>query len=250
MPLRLAILEADTPVPASNARYGGYLGVFRHLLTRAVSPIPLDSVVTLTGHDVVSGDPATVYPDLNNIDAVLVSGSKHNAFGDDAWILGLVEFVGRALADGRVRVVGVCFGHQIVARAMGLTVGRSEGGWEVSVTETGLTERGREVFGRDVLKIQQMHRDIVFGLPDGAELLASTEKCANHGFLIPNKVITVQGHPEFTDDIMDEILELRHASGVLTDAEYASGKTRNKQEHDGVFMAQVFLKFLLDQQQG
>ena len=96
-------------------------------------------------------------------------------------------------------------------------------------------------------KIQQMHRDQVFSLPAGAELLASTDKCPNHGFIIPGRVITVQGHPEFTEDIMGEILELRHQSGLLTDEVYQSGVERNGDHHDGVFMAQVFLKFLQGQ---
>lgn len=90
-----------------------------------------------------------------------------------------------------------------------------------------------------------MHRDQVFSVPPGAELLASTEVCGNHGFVIPGRAITVQGHPEFTADIMDEILELRHQSGLFTDELYKSGKSRNNDEHDGVFMAKVFLKFLL-----
>ncbi|KAL2132653.1 hypothetical protein VTI74DRAFT_3558 [Chaetomium olivicolor] len=245
--LRLAILEADTPVPRANARYNGYFGVFRHLLSRAVAPSPLESVLTLSGHDVVH-NPSTAYPSLDSVDAVLISGSKYNAFDDDEWIVTLVEYVRKALLDGRVRVIGVCFGHQIVARAMGALVKRSDRGWEVSVVETRLTEKGREVFGgRETLKIQQMHRDQVFSVPAGAELLASTDKCPNHGFLVPKKVITVQGHPEFTEDIMREILELRHESGLLTDEVYQSGMERNGDHHDGVFMAQVFVRFLQEQ---
>ena len=96
-------------------------------------------------------------------------------------------------------------------------------------------------------KIQQMHRDQVFSVPASAELLASTDKCMNHGFVIPKRVITVQGHPEFTEDIMQEILELRHESGLFTDDVYESGKARNGDHHDGVFMAQAFLRFLQEQ---
>ncbi|KAL2164819.1 hypothetical protein VTH06DRAFT_115 [Thermothelomyces fergusii] len=246
MPLRLAILEADTPVPAANQRYEGYLGVFRHLFARAVAPAPLESVLALTGHDVVHS-PSSAYPDLDEVDAILITGSKHNAFDDDDWIVTLVEYVRRALLRQHrpVKVVGVCFGHQIVARALGAPVARSDKGWEVSVVETTLTEKGRELFGgRETLKLQQMHRDQVLGLPPGAELLASTEKCGNHGFVIPGRAICVQGHPEFTGDIMDEILELRHQSGLFTDELYQDGKSRNSDHHDGVFVAQVFVKFL------
>lgn len=92
-----------------------------------------------------------------------------------------------------------------------------------------------------------MHRDQVFGVPPGAEVLASTDKCPNHGFLLPGRAITVQGHPEFTADIMEELLELRHESGLFADDLYQSGKERNGGHHDGIFMAQAFLKFLQEQ---
>lgn len=93
-------------------------------------------------------------------------------------------------------------------------------------------------------QVQQMHRDKVFSVPAGAELLASTDKCMNHGFFIPKLVITVQGHPEFTGEIMQEILDVRHESGLLTDEVYQNGMARNGDHHDGVLMAQVFLRFL------
>lgn len=89
-----------------------------------------------------------------------------------------------------------------------------------------------------------MHRDQALGVPAGAELLASTEKCPNHGFLIAGRVITVQGHPEFTDDIMQEILITRHGTGLFTDEVFQSGMDRRADEHDGVMMARVFLRFL------
>ncbi|KAK3389235.1 class I glutamine amidotransferase-like protein [Podospora didyma] len=256
-PFRLAILEADTPLPGIDARYGGgYRGVFTHLFTRAVAPAPLESLLSITGHDVVN-DPSS-YPSLDDIDAVLITGSKHSAFEDDEWVTTLVEFTRKALLttspDARegthpVPVVGVCFGHQIVGRALGSLVQRSDRGWEISVTETRLTETGRELFGKDSLKIQQMHRDQVFGLPAGAQLLAETDKCPNHGFVIPGRVITVQGHPEFTADMMKEILETRYPRGLFSKEEFDNGMDRRADEQDGVLMAQVFLKFLQQGQQ-
>ncbi|KAK5658347.1 hypothetical protein OQA88_2323 [Cercophora sp. LCS_1] len=262
-PLRLAILEADTPLPGVDARYNGYHGVFKHLLNRAAAPQPLDSVLTLSRHHVVNN--TTAYPSLSDIDAILITGSKHSAFEDDDWILALVAFTQKAIADPRIRVIGVCFGHQIVSRALGVPVRRSLAGWEVSVTETRLTPAGKDLFGgRESLvnltshphhispetlitspqKIQQMHRDQALGIPPTATLLASTDICPNHGFIIPGRVITVQGHPEFTDDIMQEILETRHATGLFSDDVFQSGMARRADEQDGVLMARVFLKFL------
>lgn len=149
-PIRLAILEADTPLPNTNAKYHGYCGVFTDLFRRTVAPEPVENYLAITGYDIVN-HPDT-YPDLDSVDAVLISGSKHSAYLDEPWILKLVEFAKSALAtDGRVKLVGVCFGHQIVGRALGMKVGVNEKGWEVSVTEIKLSDKGKALFGSDVL---------------------------------------------------------------------------------------------------
>lgn len=150
-PIRLAILEADTPLPGTASRFKSYGGVFTDLFSRATAPEPVASSLAITAHDVVN-HPDTAYPSLDDVDAVLITGSKHSAYLDDAWIVKLVGFTQKALAtDGRVKVVGVCFGHQIVGRALGIPVDRNHRGWEVSVTEIALSEKGREVFGTETL---------------------------------------------------------------------------------------------------
>lgn len=152
--IRLAILEADTPLPNTNAKYHGYGGVFTDLLRCAVAPAPLESRLQLSVHHVVADDPAQppTYPDLADVDAILISGSKHSAYLDEPWIKKLVDFTRAALAtEGRVKVIGVCFGHQIVGRAAGVKVGVNEKGWEVSVTEIRLSGKGKEIFGSDTL---------------------------------------------------------------------------------------------------
>jgi GMP synthase-like glutamine amidotransferase len=91
-----------------------------------------------------------------------------------------------------------------------------------------------------------MHRDIIDGMPSDAELLASTDKCANHGMYKQGKYITVQGHPEFTRDIVEEILETRRKAGIFPDDVFEDGMRRLKDHDDGVVIAQAFLRFLLD----
>lgn len=91
------------------------------------------------------------YPSLDSIDATLMTGSRYNSFDNMPWILKLLEFTIEVLAQDRVRVIGVCFGHQIVGRAMGVEVGRSPTGWEASVTAVDLTKRGQKIFGRPPL---------------------------------------------------------------------------------------------------
>ncbi|TDZ54280.1 putative glutamine amidotransferase-like protein [Colletotrichum trifolii] len=243
--IRLAILEADTPQPQTKAQYGGYGGVFTALLRTAAladePPVPLDSIVDLSVFHVV-GDEA-VYPDLDSIDAILISGSKHNAFDNDPWILKLVEFTKKCI-DGGVRVIGICFGHQITARALGVEVKRSELGWEVAVVDVNLTPKGKEIFKLEKMRIHQMHRDIVAANPEGAESLAYTSLCPVQGFYAPKKYITVQGHPEFTGPIVSEVLNVRHKAGVFDEEMYTDAINRANIEHDGVDIARGFLRFL------
>lgn len=150
-PTRLAILMADTPMPNTAAKYGDYGGLFTSLFTTAAQPEPIESILSITKHDIVNH--VGSYPSLDDVDAVLITGSKHSAFADDAWIMALVDYTRRALLEtnGRVKVVGICFGHQIVARALGGKVVVNEKGWEVAVTEVELTERAREFFGLETL---------------------------------------------------------------------------------------------------
>lgn len=89
-----------------------------------------------------------------------------------------------------------------------------------------------------------MHKDMVLATPAGAEELAETDVCASQGFILPGKAITVQGHPEFTGEIVPEIMGLRHETGIFDDELYKSGMERAQKEHDGVRIAQTFLKFV------
>lgn len=76
-----------------------------------------------------------------------------NAYDNEPWIIKLVEFTRKVLEEQtRVRAIGVCFGHQIIGRALGAKVGRNKRGWEASVTSVPLSSRGRELFdGKDAL---------------------------------------------------------------------------------------------------
>jgi hypothetical protein len=153
LPLRIAILECDTPLVGTKAKYGGYGGVFTTLLKAGADALSYPGLsstegLSLSTYDVVS---QPRYPPLDDIDAILITGSRYNSFDNDPWILKLVAFVEEVLKQRRVRIIGVCFGHQIVGRAMGVTVARSEKGWEVSVTTIDLTERGQEIFGKTAL---------------------------------------------------------------------------------------------------
>ncbi|KAM0739774.1 hypothetical protein ACQRIT_004958 [Beauveria bassiana] len=247
-PLRLAVLEADTPQPQTRARIGNYTAVFTQLFQGACDistpPKKLADELTISGHGIV--DDLHAYPSLDDVDAILISGSRHNSFDNDPWILKLVEYTKAALATNRVRIIGVCFGHQILSRALGCKVGRNAKGWEVAVTTVDLTPEGKKVFDLEKMRIHQMHTDIVADFPADAIPLGGNDACSVQAMYSPGKYIAVQGHPEFTKDIVTEILFNRHTVGVFTDELYNDGMSRVADEHDGFVIARSFLKFLRD----
>jgi GMP synthase-like glutamine amidotransferase len=169
-----------------------------------------------------------------------------------------------------VRLVGVCFGHQIIGRALGQKVGRSDGGWEISVTPMQLTAKGKELFGLDEVvssgldmiilflwylphtlireqAIHQMHQDAVFTYPPSVEHLGHSPSCHVQGMYERKRLITTQGHPEFDGDIVEELLENRHDRGVFDDKTYEDAMGRVRRHHDGVKVAAAFLRFMVEE---
>lgn len=194
----------------------------------------------------------------------------YNSFEDVPWTNRLVEFTQSVLAQDRVRLLGICFGHQIVARALGMSVGPSDQGWETAVCEVDLTDKGKELFGKDKLvslqlcwrysrhdtklnagpilqRIQQMHQDVVSSSPSAVTLLGSSPRCAVQGMYSPRRFITVQGHPEFNEEIEIEIVNHLTKEGVFSEIQAQEALSRVGNEHDGVSIGGTFLKFLLDE---
>jgi hypothetical protein len=153
LPLRIAILECGTPLPNTVIKYGNYGGVFTSLLLSGADAISYPNLSSSSGLSISTFDVVNTlsYPSLLDIDAILLTASSSNSFADDPWILRLVAFIKEVLEQRRVRIIGVCFGHQIVGRALGARVGRSDKGWETSVTAINLTRKGQEIFGKSTL---------------------------------------------------------------------------------------------------
>ncbi|KIV99239.1 uncharacterized protein PV09_09101 [Verruconis gallopava] len=246
-PLRIAILECDTPRAQTQAKYGGYGGVFKQMLERGAEDLGHPGLSASEGIELsMYKVEEEQYPNLDDIDAILITGSKHDSFADTPWIQKLVAFTKSVLDHERVRAIGVCFGHQIIARALGQRVDRGTKGWELSVVPIELSAKGKELFKVDNLSIWQMHKDEVYGIPPGVEQLASTAICDNQGMYKAKSFITVQGHPEFTREIEEEIITGRYREGVFTEDMYTDAMQRLQDKDDGLIVAQAFLRFLLE----
>lgn len=171
---------------------------------------------------------------------------EFSALDTTPWINRLVAYTKSVLAQSRVRIIGVCFGHQIVGRALGSILTRSPLGFEISVCKVDLTETGKSLFdGNESLHVMQMHQDVVVDCPLGVKLLGSSPMCENQGMYVQRRLITVQAHPEFSHDIMKELIELRKGK-AFDETLAADGLRRVMGRNNGYVVAKAFLTFLIE----
>lgn len=241
--VRVAILECDTPFRAIRDRYDTYGQTFEDLLNEAAKYGAEDSEdvkLSFQSWDVCT---AGEYPDPSQVDAIFLTGSQYNAFDKDEWILKLVDFVQEFYATGKP-MVGVCFGHQIIARSMGASVARNPKGREISVCDLTLAGPGQKLFGKEKLSLHQSHQDAVLSLPENLASLGSSPACAIQGLFQDGRVLTLQGHPEFNAYIMRRLLDAKNDAGLLTDHVFKDGSERADHPQDGLLVGSAILKFL------
>ena len=138
-------------------------------------------------------------------DAVILTGSPRDAHSMEPAILQLCIAL-RLLTERDVPILGVCFGHQILARALGGTVGRNPCGWEVGNAQVTLTDAAScaPIFAGlpPKLDVLQSHQDAVLALPPAAIRLAGNAHTTNQAFQSRHggRQFGVQFHPEFTPE--------------------------------------------------
>ena len=153
---------------------------------------------------VVDGD----FPDaLTDADGWLITGSKHGAYEDHDWIPPLEQLIRDIYADGRP-LIGVCFGHQIIAQAMGGKVVKFDKGW--SVGRTNYDMNGTPV------SLNAWHQDQVVEVPDTATTIASNDFCENAALVYGDKIWTIQPHPEFESPNIEGLIAYR-GKGIVPD---------------------------------
>lgn len=207
--MRIAIYLTGEGTSFCLENYGSYADLFVDLLAEPGAEF-----------DVFDNQAGAFPEDVTQYDAVVLTGSAADAHGDDPWIEKLNQSIRDAHAAKR-KIVGVCFGHQAVANALGGRSYRNPSGWELGVHQLSATDAFQaepytEGVDLDSLNILQIHQDHVETLPPDGRLLAHTPATPVQVFAVGDHVLCMQGHPEFNEAILRDLVERRMESGKIS----------------------------------
>jgi len=194
--MKLGILNATTPEDEASfalpeiENFQAFFDAIPHQLT-------------LIEYRVTQGE----YPsDLHACDAYLITGSPQGVYDPDPWIPALADFIRRSYAAGR-KLVGICFGHQLLAHTLGGHTEKSTHGWGMGLRCFDIL--AAPAWMNPPLAQGQLyfcHQDQVLRLPTQAQRLASNPACPNAIFVIGDRVLGIQGHPEFSATYMATLI--------------------------------------------
>jgi GMP synthase-like glutamine amidotransferase len=233
MPLRICILQTDILRPELIEQYHSY----GHMFSQLFAQQPL--AVTVEIYNVVDGH----YPPAEQrFSAYLVTGSKADAFGTEAWIETLRRYLLQRYQQGD-KLLGICFGHQLLALLLGGACARAEQGWGLGVQHCQVLEQPVWMHpASNQLSLLASHQDQVSRLPDGATLIASSAFCPIAAYAIGQQVLCFQGHPEFVPEYAQALLRVRQPSFAPTHYQQALDSLQTP--HQGSRTAQWMLRFV------
>ena len=207
--MRIGLMMMGHVDPKSQHIGGDYPELFGKLLEPAG--------IELVRYDLDEGR----FPDsVDECDGWLCSPSRMSTYDLVPWLAD-AEHLLREIVATETPYVGICFGHQLLAQALGGLVQKSPDGWGVGVRDYDVVQHRLWMDPQmERFSLIGSHQDQVMRLPDEAELLFSSDYCPNGGFAIGERAWTVQVHPEFIPDLADHLLagriELIGAEKVAT----------------------------------
>ncbi len=198
--MKAAILQCDQVLEKFQPEYGSYSGMVKNLFQVIHAPVEFDVF------DCQQGE----YPaDINAYDFYITTGSKVSVYDDLAWINPLVKFV-KKLHQHQKKLIGICFGHQIIALALDCIVNKSDKGWGIGIAQNKVHHFPDWMQQtKEQLNIIVSHQDQVETKPKGAQVIASTEFCPNFMLQWNDHFLSIQGHPEWSNDYSRTLITAR-----------------------------------------
>ncbi len=203
--MKIGILEAGLLRDEMAGRFDPYPAMFERFIDQSGQAFDYDAFSVVRGEMPAS---------IEQCDGWLITGSRHGVYDDLGWMPALGEFI-RDLAAAKKPLIGVCFGHQIVADALGGKVVKSDKGWGVGLHHYRIDapqDWMREV--PESVGLYAFHQDQIVELPPDAQVFSSSEFCPYAGLAYGDSIISVQAHPEF-EAIYEEALLDAYGGGIV-----------------------------------
>jgi len=215
--MKLTIIETGLVPEPIRASFVDYPCMFRALVRASDADIEFETVSVIKGE---------VLPDPGALDAVLITGSPAGVYDRDPWIAPLMDFI-RSAADACVPQVGICFGHQIMAEALGGKVIKSPKGWgigrhtyEIKACPDWMSDCPATI------SVGVSHQDQVVVLPPGAAILAASDftpmAAIDYG---STPAMSFQCHPEFSAEYCAALYAIRKGGALSEEAVDAASRS-------------------------
>jgi GMP synthase-like glutamine amidotransferase len=232
--MKLTIIQTgDVPAPL-RPRFGPYAGMFQTMFEATGQGFAYEVV------PVCDGAP---FPDPAALDGIVITGSAAGVYDDLPWLDPLRDFIRKAYA-GKTPMLGICFGHQIMADALGGDVRKSEKGWGLGRHSYGVVARpGFMGAAPPILSVACSHQDQVIVPPAEADVILASDFTPNAGLAYRNgAALSFQPHPEFDDDYAIALAELRRgkAPDTVVDTALASMATASHNAELGNYIGRFF----------
>ena len=198
--MRIGLLQCDDVAPALRDRHGNYPAMFQRLFAA------VDPTIEFRVWRCLDGE---LPDDVDAVDAWLTTGSRFGVNDGLAWVEDLCGFVRRLWAADKP-LVGICFGHQLIAKALGGKVVKSERGWGVGMSFNRVSGRAAWMEPwQEGLDLVVSHQDQVVEPPPDARVLAGSDFCPVYLMQVGGHFLGVQGHPEFAKPYSADLMALR-----------------------------------------
>ena len=236
--MKITVIETGRPPPVIRADWPGYPDMFQRLVSAADDGFDWETIALSEGEEL---------PDPAALDAILITGSPAGVYDPEPWMTPLFDFIRWAAAESTPQV-GICFGHQAMAQALGGHARKSTRGWGLGRHSYEICET-REWMGEDMQRgdrfaLAVSHQDQVTAPPPGAIVLAASDFTPFAALdYSQGPAISFQGHPEFEDDFATALYEVRRGNPLSDEAvDRAIGSLRG-QAHDNARLAHWMSRF-------
>ncbi len=233
--MKIGILETDQLDQKLRQSFGSYGEQFSKLFHQ------IDPTLDIEYFDMIEQK----YPDkIDQCDAYLITGSKFSAYQTIDWIARLQNYI-LELNDLKKPLIGICFGHQLIAHTLGGLTEKSSKGWGVGLKTIQIAEQQSWMSNyQNKIALLVSHQDQVVKLPAKANLVASSDFCVYAAFQIEQHILCFQGHPEFTKSYLKVLMEKRKA--IIGEKIFKQASDSLSVKNDSVLIAKWLLNFFTE----